>query len=133
MALVVSTIQTPRTNSSRPNYHLQTVCIHFSSRDIFTGLEDVVRAAVFLGNNQVDPAVISTGIYRVSQRFTTLNRLRLLSGDPLFAPEVHRSHAQTVCAALREMRRRYSEETLSDAGISHWMIGSQRQFKALIN
>lgn len=111
MALVVSIIQTPRTDSLLSNLHLQTVRIRCSPvTNLYAGLEDVVRAAIFLGNNQVDLAVEPNGIDRVNQRFANLSGLRLLSSGPLFTPQGNQSYAQGAFVALNEMRRLYYDE-----------------------
>ncbi|KAJ5900240.1 uncharacterized protein N7473_004310 [Penicillium subrubescens] len=105
--------------------------------NIYAGLEDVVHAAIFLGRNQVDLAVEPDGIDRVSQRFTNLNGLRLLSSDPLFTPEGNRSYAQTAFLALNEIRRRYYDErnnTLLDGDqpLADWYTEAFKHFDQLI-
>jgi hypothetical protein len=105
--------------------------------NIYAGLEDVVHAAIFLGRNQFDLAVEPNGIDRVNQRFTNLNGLRLLSSDPLFAPEGNRPYAQTAFLALNEMRQQYYNErnnTLVDGNqpLVDWYAEALKHFDQLI-
>ncbi|KAJ5389783.1 uncharacterized protein N7496_000851 [Penicillium cataractarum] len=104
---------------------------------IYAGLEDVVRAAIPLGKNQVDLAVVPDGIDRVNRCFTSLSALRLLSSDPLFAIEGNVSYAKTAFRALKDMHRRYCDErdaTLlcGDEPLADWYAKEIDRFNQLI-
>ncbi|KAJ5882812.1 uncharacterized protein N7473_011074 [Penicillium subrubescens] len=121
--------------------HRQTVRIRYgpmtNRTNIYDGLEDVVRAAIFLSEDQAELAVEPYGIHRVNQRFTNLTHLRLLSSDPLFSSEESHTYAQTSLEAVVRIRQQYCNERnnsllLWDQRLATWFITSFNRFDTLI-
>jgi hypothetical protein len=116
----------------------QAVRIQYDLKtETLADLGDVIRAAIFLGQGQVDLAVEPHGIDRVNQHFTNLNHLRLLRHDPLFLSEDNRFCVRTAHAALANMRQKYCDETnnmllLWDRRLAEWFAAAITRFDELI-
>ncbi|KAJ5544115.1 hypothetical protein N7494_005415 [Penicillium frequentans] len=114
-------------------------------------LREIVRAAILLGNNQVDLAVEPKGISQVSSVFTDLTFCRLLRKDPLFSPEkaLHSQYNNTISrgngktyahdaySALRHIRARYvsaqkQPDMPSDPRILDWFATELKRIEELM-